>query len=445
MDRWRLATAAALLLLAACTRAAPGATSSPSAASPTSTPALGAVIPAPGSTSTIYPPNPGALVVAIDPGHGGCLDWGVANPYTNDVAQSEKALTLGIATRLRDLLEADGLTVVMTRDTDVALAGDDYPPLGCSGPPFRDVNGDGLAGFGPDLPEATRTRDELSARIDLVNLARADVLVSIHINSLTDNGVAYPIAATQTYYSDERPWGVSESLVLANDIQSTVVAGMDAATDYDRQDRGLGSVNYYILAPPKAGEVRQPSRGSLMPAVLSEVGSMSLEEEARFLATPDGQQTIAASLFAGLTDWIQARAVGARIDAAIAGGSAGIAPTETAGTGPLFWPAILPTPVAGNVALPLRLTNTGTADWPEGLRVVVGWASSADPYLDQPPDGLTENGTPLPLLRPGESVEIAVDLAVPPGTGRQLAWISLRDGSSLYADFGIPALQLATR
>ena len=30
--------------------------------------------PAPGSDSTVYRPNPGAIVVAIDPGHGGCLD-----------------------------------------------------------------------------------------------------------------------------------------------------------------------------------------------------------------------------------------------------------------------------------------------------------------------------------------------------------------------------------
>ena len=50
----------------------------------------------------------------------------------------------------------------MTRETDVALAGDDYPELGCEGDPFRDVNGDGQGGFGPDVPESTRTRDELS-------------------------------------------------------------------------------------------------------------------------------------------------------------------------------------------------------------------------------------------------------------------------------------------
>ncbi|HJT64458.1 MAG TPA: N-acetylmuramoyl-L-alanine amidase, partial [Candidatus Limnocylindria bacterium] len=148
-------------------------------ASPDGSVGIGQVVPAPGSDSRIFAPNPGAIVVGIDPGHGGCLDWGVPNPYDNTVERSEKALTLAISLALRDRLEQDGVTVVMTRDTDVALAGDLYPDLGCHGDPFRDVNGDGLAGFGGDLPEATRTRDELSAHIDLVNLARADVLLSI--------------------------------------------------------------------------------------------------------------------------------------------------------------------------------------------------------------------------------------------------------------------------
>ena len=68
-----------------------------------------------------------------------------------------------------------------------------HPPAqsSCPGAPFRDVNGDGITGFGPGVPDATRTRDELSARIDLANLARADLFISLHINSMTQNGVVY--------------------------------------------------------------------------------------------------------------------------------------------------------------------------------------------------------------------------------------------------------------
>ena len=95
---------------------------------------------------------------------------------------------MAISLALRDRLEAEGVTVVMTRDTDVALAGDDYPEFRCEGDPFRDVNGDGQAGSGPTCPNPPGRATSLSAHIDLVNLARADVLLSVHINSFTENG-----------------------------------------------------------------------------------------------------------------------------------------------------------------------------------------------------------------------------------------------------------------
>ena len=82
-------------------------------------------MPAPGSSSTVYEPNPGAIVVAIDPGHGGCLDWGVPDPLERGDGFSEKAMTLAIGLELKRVLEAQGITVVMTRGADEALAGDD--------------------------------------------------------------------------------------------------------------------------------------------------------------------------------------------------------------------------------------------------------------------------------------------------------------------------------
>ena len=207
------------LALTACGTDAPSPTADPSSppsgtagtASPSETPGIGAVEPAPGSDSAVYPPNPGAIVVAIDPGHGGCLDWGVPDPSERGQELAEKTLTLAIAMRLRDLLADEGIAVVMIRDQDEALAGDDYPSLGCAGAPWRDVNGDGLAGFGPDLPEGTRTRDELQARLDLANLAGADALVSIHINSPTEGGQRIEIAFTETFYTDETHWGATAS------------------------------------------------------------------------------------------------------------------------------------------------------------------------------------------------------------------------------------------
>ena len=72
--------------------------------------------------------------------------------------------------------------------------------------------------------------------------------MSIHINSLTQNGVSYAIAATESYYDDESPWGVAGSGVLAGDVQTDVVAALDPLASYQRQDRGTEAVAYYVIS-----------------------------------------------------------------------------------------------------------------------------------------------------------------------------------------------------
>ena len=442
----------AALAFTACTPATPGPSSSalPSAApSVSASPGIGEVVPAPGSTSSVYRPNPGAIVVAIDPGHGGCLDWGVPDPQGRGAAFSEKTMTLAIGLELRRLLEAQGVTVVMTRQADEALAGDDYPALGCHGAPFRDVNGDGQAGFDPE--GKTRTRDELQARIDLVNLSRADVLVSIHINSITQNGVAYAIAATETYYTDETAWGVSATRPLAQLVQDGVLAAMDPVAPYDRQDRGISATNLYIVAPPlfvttpdRPDPLKQPTRGALMPAVLTEVGSITLPAEQELLLSAAGQAAAAQGIAAALGSYFGARQLAVRYDLLAAGGSAGVVPVAVPGNGPPFW-----APVASAAALSagtaIRVTNTGSASWPAGLRLEAGWVASQDPYLRQAPPNLATQAVDIPTLAPGESVVLRVPLPPPAGSGRQIAWITLASAAAPLTDLGSPPLQLATQ
>jgi N-acetylmuramoyl-L-alanine amidase len=397
------------------------------------------VIPAPGSDSRIFGPNPAAIVVAIDPGHGGCLDWGVPNPYDNRVERSEKALALAISLALRDQLEAEGITAVMTRQADLALAGDLYPALGCHGEAFRDANGDGYAGFGPLFPEATRTRDELAAHIDLVNLARADVLVSVHINSLTQDGDVLEIAATETFWTDETPWGAPHSERLATLIQDEVVTALRGVAPYDRQDRGIDAVNYYIIAPPtETGDPREPRRGVLMPAVLAEVGSMSLAAEADLLATDDAQQAIAGALVDALATWFADRSLSVRLDLLALGGSAGLPPETEPGDGPMFWPLVVGDPGRAG----MRLTNTGTDSWPAGVQLLAGWSPTAEPYLARPPQ-LTPLDVEVPALAPGESVNLELRLPDPPSGVRAVAWITLQAGTTVFSDLGVPPLQLA--
>lgn len=404
-------------------------------------PSSGVVEPAPGSTSTVYAPNPSAIVVAIDPGHGGCLDWGVPDPSERGVELSEKQLTLVIGLRLRELLEADGIGVVMAREADVALAGDDYPDLGCEGPPWRDVNGDGESGFDP--AGNTRTRDELQARLDLANLARADALVSIHINSPFDGGQSIEVAFSETFYTDETPWGVTETERLAREIEAGVVERLADVATYERGDRGITAHNFFIVAPPlleptedRPNRFAQPTRGGLMPVVLSEVGSITLRAEHDLLASPEGRDAVAAGLFDGLAAFFAGRELAGRIT--LEGDVPAAVPPTVDGDGPPFWAPTLP-----DGPLRLRLTNTGSSAWPSGSQLVAGWESSDMPYLAVPPGQLAPVGVEVPPLEPGESIVLDVELPPAPAE-RALAWISLvMDGKTL-ADRGSPALQLAS-
>ena len=381
--------------------------------------------------------------MAIDPGHGGCLDWGVPDPSERGSALAEKTLTLAIAQRLRDLLTDEGIGVLMIRDDDEALAGDNYPPLGCEGPPWRDVNGDGIAGFGPDVPEATRTRDELQARLDLANLAGADALVSIHINSPTEGGVQVEVAFSETFYTDETPWGpATERLAAA--VQAGVVERLEPVAGYARGDRGITAHNFYMVAPTlfeptdeRPDRFRQPSRGGLMPVVLSEVGSITLRSEHDLLASDDGQQAVAEGLLEGLAAYMGGRELAARIG--LEGEAVGQVPQPVAGDGPIFW-----APVAPDGPVSLRLANTGTEAWPSGTELVAGWTASDQPYLSRAPSRLEPLEVEVPALAHGESMVISVDLPPSP-PGRSVAWISLRSRDATLSDLGSPALQLSSR
>jgi N-acetylmuramoyl-L-alanine amidase len=443
---------AAVVLLAACGPASP----SPSGTAPsvqesaTTAPSagVGEVVAAPGSSSTIYEPNPGAIVVAIDPGHGGCLDWGVPDPLRRGSAFSEKEMTLAIGMELKRQLEAQGITVVMTRQADEALAGDDYPDLGCHGAPFRDVNGDGETGFDPE--GKTRTHDELQARLDLVNLARADLLVSVHINNaVTPDGVAIEIAATETYWTDETNWGVSASQRLAKLVQEGVLAALDPVALYERQDRGTSAVNFFIIAPPlfettpeRPDPRKQPTRGPLMPAVLTEVGYITLPAEQDLLLTSEGQAAAARGIADALGAYLGDRTLAVRYDALVPGGEAGRLATAVGGSGPPFWAQAIR---RGELAqgLGIRLTNTGTGAWPDDMRVLAGWEASAEPYLRRPPAELDDLGIGVPPLEPGESVVLEVPISVP-AADRGMVWISLASGDTQLSDLGSAPLQLAT-
>jgi N-acetylmuramoyl-L-alanine amidase len=406
---------------------------------------IGTIIPAPGSDSSVYRPNPRAIVVAIDPGHGGCLDWGVPDPRQRGVEYSEKTMTLAIGRQLRDMLEAQGVTVVMTHDGDSALAGDNYPKLGCEGPAWRDVNGDGESGFDPE--GAVRTRDELQARLDLANIARADVLLSIHINSLTQDGVVIEIAATETFYTDETAWGAEVTGTLAQAVQDEVMTSMDAAADYDRQDRGIQAHNLYIVAPPlleatpdRPDVRKQPTRGALMPSILTEVGSITLKAEQDLLASQAGQRAAAEGIFEALARHFTARPLAVSYLLPELEPGPGTVPSAVPGDGPPFW-----LPEASSDEVVVRLTNTGSQPWASGMQLLGGWQASDQPYLRLPPDSLDTLNDAIPPLAPGEAIDVRVALPTGGSAARGVAWIMLTGDRGSLTDIGSPPLQVSTR
>ncbi|HET8587775.1 MAG TPA: hypothetical protein VFM74_07880, partial [Candidatus Limnocylindria bacterium] len=265
---------------------------------------------------------------------------------------------------------------------------------------------------------------------------------------MTQNGKVYPIAASQTFYDDETPWG-AQTQRLADDVERDVAAEMDTAAPYDRQDRGVQAVAYYLISRQwrdgdscsEGGEWCKPHRALQMPGILSEVGSISLEAEQDLLVTPAGQQAAAEGVYRGLVRYFGDRPLAVSYDALVRGGAAGEQPAEVAGNGPPFLAPRLP---AGSDPLPLRLTNSGTQPWPSGLRLVAGWQASELPYLADAPPELDPLDVAVPALAPGQSVELRVSLQAPAGGDRQLVWISLAGDADL-STLGSPALQLATR
>ncbi len=186
----------------------------------------------------------GTLV--LDPGHGGG-DPGCVN---HSLGVQEKQVTLDVALRLRELLQAEGWTVVLTREED------------------RDVTWPGS----PD-------RLELQARCDVANQVGADCFISLHCNA----SVSPRPAGTSIH------WYKESDLELARGLEFAL--GETLGLDQD----GLRRDGFYVL------------RHTTMPAVLVEMAFLSNPREGRLLADQDFRQRIAEGLAAALLNHISGR------------------------------------------------------------------------------------------------------------------------------------------
>lgn len=222
------------------------------------------------------------------------------------------------------------------------------------------------------------------------------------------------------------------------------MASLAAVVDYERGDRGITAHNFYLVAPTlfeptpeRPDPIKQPTRGALMPAVLAEVGSITLRAEHDLLASETGQAAVADGMLAGLVDFFAQRETAVRIG--LEDAAPGTPPESLPGDGPPFWAPVVP---GGSIRL--RVTNTGTAAIEAGAQLVAGWEASDQPYLARSPADPSAIGVPLPALEPGGSVVVEVSLPPAPSGARGLAWISLLVDGTTLSDLGSPALQLAS-
>src|SRR3954452_16586871 len=225
----------------------------------------------------IYRPRPGAIVVAVDPGHGDV--YSEAGRQAADGTR-EAVVNLDIGLRLRAMLEGAGVSTTISRTTD---QGANTPEI--------DRNGDGLAEYA----------DELQARCDIANQGRADLFIAIH-----NNKDANPdIHGTSTYYWPERPYA-AQSLALAQLVQSSLVQRLQSLkTDTWRPpDRGLRTHDYFVLYQYNPPRQQRPTE---MPAVLSEELFYSNPGDLAVLKSKVGRQTLADGYYDAIQAYLAQR------------------------------------------------------------------------------------------------------------------------------------------
>jgi N-acetylmuramoyl-L-alanine amidase len=222
----------------------------------------------------------GRNIVCIDPGHGG-EDLGNVLVENGRIVLQEKDIVLEHSLLLAERLRDEGYEVVLTRETDTEV-----------NPSNEDVNGDGeVAPEGG--PARTDQLDDLQARVNICNLAAADLLVSIHYNGAENKF----LSGYEVWFNDERPFsGRSEAFAT---FMHEALAQAYTNAGYDAVDRGIGIEDHVVTGPERPGEL-VPSE---MPGAVIEGLFLSNEEDAAFIESEIADETIVGAYEQAITHY----------------------------------------------------------------------------------------------------------------------------------------------
>src|SRR5213594_3783164 len=204
-------------------------------------------------------PNVGKVeTVVLDPGHGG-HDKGQLSRYG-----PEKEFALDVARKLRPLLQAKGLRIIMTRE------GDYFVPL--------------------------------EVRAKIANAARNSIFVSIHFNATNDNPNA---TGFEIFSFTPRGAPSTSDTALTSSSYS-----MQPGSTVDAQSMALSACIYHSLL----GHIPEYNRGikrarfavlrlTKVPAVLIEGGFLTERGECKLIANKDWRGKLAAAIGVGIESY----------------------------------------------------------------------------------------------------------------------------------------------
>jgi N-acetylmuramoyl-L-alanine amidase len=196
--------------------------------------------------------------VVLDPGHGG-YDKGQVSRYG-----AEKDFALDVARKLRPILQAKGLRVIMTRE------GDYFVPL--------------------------------EVRAKIANAARNSIFVSIHFNATNDdpNATGFEIFS----FTPRGAPSTSDGVVSANAVT------MQPGSSVDAQSMALSACIYHSLL----GHLPEYDRGikrarfavlrlTKVPAVLIEGGFLTESGESKLISNKDWRTKLAGAIGMGIENY----------------------------------------------------------------------------------------------------------------------------------------------